>query len=87
MVEVAAIAAGLYLLRASLWIYATTPIVPAYELLTLHGGSFREYFEEFGLYSAWSFYLTALLALVAFSVLYGIKRLRKRQSRECEVHA
>jgi hypothetical protein len=76
LLEVAAIAAGLSFLRASLWIYAVTPIVPAYELLTFHGSSFEEYLREFGLYGAWSFYFTAAVALVAFALLYVIRRVR-----------
>lgn len=76
--EVTAIGVGLSFLRASPWIYVVTPMVPAYELLTFHGNSFAEYLHEFGLYGAWSLYFTALVALIAFSVLYGIRRLQKR---------
>jgi hypothetical protein len=76
--EVAAIALGLSFLKASLWIYAVTPIVPAYELLTFHGGSFEEYFREFGLHASLSFYFTAAVALIAFSLLYAIRRFRQK---------
>jgi len=50
VVEVAAIAVASSVSRASFWIYAVTPIAPAYKLQTFHGCSLQEYFEEFGLY-------------------------------------
>jgi len=80
LVEVVAIAIGLKKLGAPLSIYAVTPIVPSYVLLTFHGASIRHYFTEFVRYSAWSFYITALLALMAFSALQGFKRLCKRRT-------
>src|SRR5262245_61474708 len=52
IIELVAIAAGLSLLKVSLWIYVVTPIVPVYELLTLQGGGLREYFLEFGRYTS-----------------------------------
>src|SRR5262245_55692472 len=78
VLEVTAIALGLSFLRVPVWIYGVTPIVPAYELVTFHGSSFDEYLREFGLYGAWSFYFTAALALLAFALLYVVRRVRHK---------
>jgi hypothetical protein len=76
VVEVALIAAALRGLRVPHWIYLVTPIAPAVGLFKqlCVGGEFFEFFRMFGIWWSWSFYLTAVAALISFSILYATRR-------------